>query len=97
MAIVFEKEKKSVNWIRLLFVVFIIGFVGFASYFLFFAPSPQLDIVLPEPLQQAERVESVSSIKPNDVLGLPAFRSLQVFIGPPSIGTLGRENPFQPL
>ncbi|PIR89580.1 MAG: hypothetical protein COU07_01640 [Candidatus Harrisonbacteria bacterium CG10_big_fil_rev_8_21_14_0_10_40_38] len=97
MAIVFEQEKKQINWIKLLFVLFIVGFVIFAAYFLFFAPSPQLDVVLPEPLEQAERIGSVSSIKPNDVLGLPAFRALQVFVGPPSIGTLGRDNPFQPL
>ena len=94
MAIVFEQPKKTVNWVRLLFIVFAIAFVIFAAYFLFFAPTPQLDVVLPAPLERASQISELQFVDPSTVLNSQNFRRLENRIGPPAIGTLGRSNPF---
>ena len=94
MAIVFEQEKKSVNWVGILFVIFIIGFLVFAVYYLFFAPSPKLDVVLPAPLERASQISELEFIEPATVLNSTAFRKLQNYVGPPAVGVLGRSNPF---
>lgn len=94
MAIVFEQPKKTVNWVSILFVVFIIGFLIFAIYYLFFAPSPKLDVVLPPPLERASQIAKIEFVDPNVVLGSSSFRRLRSYVGPPGIGSLGRPNPF---
>lgn len=94
MAIVFEQPKKSVNWVPILFAVFIIGFLIFAAYYLFFAPSPKLDIVLPAPLERASQISKLEFIEAATVLNSAAFRRLQNYVGPPAAGQLGRSNPF---
>jgi hypothetical protein len=97
MAIVFEKQKKQVNWIVILFILFSSGFVVFAAYYLFFAPTPRIDLVLPEQLERAGQISRLEFIDPAAVLTSPVFKSLRTYIGSPSIGSLGRSNPFFPL
>ncbi|HEY4475561.1 MAG TPA: hypothetical protein VJB92_02450 [Candidatus Paceibacterota bacterium] len=94
MAIVFEQPKKPFNWTRFLFVIFIIAFLVFGTYYLFFAPSPRLDIVLPPPLERARQISNLEFVDPATVLGSPAFRRLKSYVGPPAPGPLGRPNPF---
>ena len=97
MAIVFEQSKKSVNWVPILFTVFILGFLAFAAYYLFFAPSPKLDIVLPAPLERASQISKLEFIDVATILNSTAFRRLQNYVGPPASGRLGRSNPFVKL
>jgi len=95
MAIVFEQAKKPINWVGLLFIVFIVGFLIFAVYYLFFAPSPKLDIVLPPPLERASQIISITEfVNPDAVVNSTAFKRLRTYVGQPAIGVLGRENPF---
>jgi len=94
MAIIFEQSKKSVNWVKILFVVFVVGFLIFVAYYLFFAPSPKLDIVLPDPLQRASQISNIDFVDPGQVLNHQNFKRLQNFVAPPLISNLGRSNPF---
>lgn len=94
MAIVFEQPKKSVNWIKLIFFVFIIGFIIFAAYYLFFAPSPRLDIVLPAPLERASQISNLEFVDPATILNDQKFKNLYNYVGSPQTGNLGRSNPF---
>lgn len=94
MAIVFEEQKRSVNWARIAFYVFIVGFIGFAIYYLFLGPSPKLDVVLPAPLEQASKISEINFVEPSVVLNSKAYLSLERRYGPPSPGISGRQNPF---
>jgi len=97
MAIVFEKQKKPINWIMILSIAFAIIFIGALTYYLFFAPTPQIDIVLPQPLDQAKTISSLEFTDPSVVVNSPSFQSLRQYVGTPGVGTLGRSNPFVPL
>ncbi|MEK7554678.1 MAG: hypothetical protein AAB518_01690 [Patescibacteria group bacterium] len=94
MAIVFQPQKKQVNWVKILFIVFSIAFVIFSAYFLFFAASPRIDVVLPEPLRRASQISKLNFIDPSDVIDSQTFRRLQTFFPAPGVGVLGRTNPF---
>ncbi len=99
MAIVFERERKPVNWIGILTVAFSIGFVVVVAYALFFAPSPQIEVVLPAPLERAKQISSVEFRDPGEVLASPGFKyvSTSFSAGAPTVGALGRPNPFAPF
>ncbi len=94
MAIVFEQPRKPINWIKLFFGIFIGVFLVFTVYYLFFAPSPKIDVVLPTPLQNANQIISTQFIDPGLVLNSQVFKALKLYLGQPSVGTLGRANPF---
>jgi hypothetical protein len=98
MAIVFESQRKPVNWVKMLFVVTVVAFVVFAVYYLFFAPSPKIDVVLPASLEHAAELANPSfSIDPSAVIQSAAFKALKSYVGSPSTGALGRPNPFAPF
>lgn len=94
MAIVFEQQRKPINWIKLLFWIFIGAFLVFAIYYLFFAPSPKIDVVLPAPLQKANQIVATQFVDPGLILNSQVFKSLKLYLGQPSVGVLGRANPF---
>ncbi|MEK7612164.1 MAG: hypothetical protein AAB407_02390 [Patescibacteria group bacterium] len=94
MAIVFEEQRKPVNWMPMLFIVFIIAFIGFATYYLFFAPTPRIDTILGG---GETSVSELQFVDPAVVLNNQTYRALRPYAGSPSVGTLGRQNPFLPL
>ena len=97
MAIVFQEQKKTVNWIRLLFISFTILFVIFGIYALFFAEKPRIEVVLPEPLKRVSQISNLPAADPSEVLNSQTFRRLQTFFPAPGVGVLGRQNPFAPF
>ena len=97
MAIVFQEQKKSVNWIRLLFIAFSIVFVIVAVYALFFAASPKIDVVLPDPLKRVSQISTLEPVDPTKILDNPTLKRLQAFFPAPGVGVLGRTNPFAPF
>jgi len=94
MAIVFEQAKKPVPWVKILFVVFSVVFVAGGAYYLFFAPTPPIDVVLPEPLERASQISNLQFIDPGEVINDQVFQNLQSYFGSPGVGFLGRQNPF---
>ncbi len=97
MAIIFEQQRKPINWIAILTIAFSAGFIIFAAYFLFFAVSPQIEIVLPAPLLRASQISNLEFKDPGEIVNSPAFRRLGPSQGAPTKGTLGRPNPFLPF
>ena len=97
MAIVFQEQKKPVNWVKILFAAFSVGFLIFAVYYLFFAPAPKIDVVLPDPLKRANQISNLEFADPSAVINDPAFQKLQTLFGAPGVGALGRQNPFAPF
>lgn len=97
MAIVFEEQKRPINWLRIISYIAAAGFVGMAIYYLFFAASPKFEVVLPQELERATQISKIQFIDPSAVLNSPAFKRLQGYADAPSVGTLGKQDPFAPL
>lgn len=93
MAILIQEQKKSVNWFAIAVTIFVVGTIVFGLYYLFFAPTPGIEIVVPPPLQSATRISTIE-IDPTTVLNSRAFRSLRAYAGLPTAGATGRNNPF---
>lgn len=93
MAITFEEKRKGVNWFAIVVALVIAAVIALAVYFLFFVTPPGIEIVVPK---QLESVIEISKIQfdPAAVVNSQAFRSLRSYVGLPSVGQLGRENPF---
>ncbi len=84
------------NWFSLGITAFAVFAIIFGIYFLFFAPTPGIEIVLPGSLQSADKVTAVQ-IDPSTVLNSREFRSLRSYTGLPGVGQVGRDNPFLPF
>ena len=97
MAIVFEKQHRAVNWFGLLSALFLVGFFAFAVYYLFFAPVPKIEAIIPPALKEASKFSQLEFIDPSTILENPKFRRLQPYVRLPGAGTLGRTNPFLPF
>lgn len=97
MAIVFEREKRSVNWFALIGGLFFIGFLGFGAYYLFFAPVPKIQAIIPPALQDTSQLSKLEFIDPATILDNPNFRRLKEHVPLPGPGTIGRANPFAPF
>ncbi len=97
MAIVFEQPKKAINWFGILFSIFSVVFVGTLTYYLFFAPTPKIETVLPDVFKKTNQISTLQFTDPTPVLSSNTFKALRVYVGSPSVGTVGRANPFLPL
>lgn len=96
MAIILEEEKKSFNWTKLAIVLAVVLALAAAIYFVFFAPTPVFEIIVPPPLESAQKISSFQ-IDPANVLNSQVFRSLRSYAPLPTVGSLGRPNPFLPF
>lgn len=67
--------------------------VGGAAYFLFFTPVPAIEIIVPPAARSIEEL-SGAHFDPAGVVNSEDFRSLRRYAGQPSIGQIGRPNPF---
>lgn len=90
MAIVLEKEKKSVNWKMLAGIIVFVGVVGGLAYL--FLSQPQLvDIVAPVEVRQTAEL---SKIRFDTDAIERKVNELRQQVGPQTVGNLGRSNPF---
>lgn len=92
MAIVFE-EKQKFNWKALAAVSAAIIAVGAAVYFLFFTPVPAIEIIAPPAVRSSSELSNIT-LDAVSVTNSQQFRALRRYIGQPSIGQVGRDNPF---
>jgi len=100
MAFVLEEEKKSVEWMPILYGVVGAAFIIGAVYYLFFSSSPLITTLsgssdLQKQAEELERVTVVSSQEA--VVSDPTFKSLRQQVPPLSTTNLGRPNPFSPF
>lgn len=92
MALVFEEEKKF-SWKGIAIVAAALAVIGGAVYFLFFTPVPAIEVIVSPSIRSAEELSTVQ-FDPASVVNSEKFRSLRRYTGQPSIGKIGRVNPF---
>lgn len=95
MAITFE-QKRRVQWGRVAAFSLAVLAIGIATYYLFFAPSPRIELIIPPPLLQVNEISGIEFIDPSQIIRSAAFSVLRDYAGEPGVGALGRPNPFLP-
>jgi hypothetical protein len=93
MAIVLEGEQKKFNWKLPIVILLIIGAIGGGIYFLFFAPTPVIEVIVSPAVRSASELSGIR-FDPAAVVNSDAFRSLRRYSTDPTIGRVGRTNPF---
>ena len=94
MAIVFDEQKRSVNWFGIVAGLFLVIFFFVGVYYLFFAPVPKIQSIIPAALQDTTQLSKLEYIDPSTILDNPTFRKLHTYVPLPGPGRLGRSNPF---
>ena len=95
MAILVEEEtgRKGVSGVFIIAVI--ITLLGAATYYLFFAPTPLIEVVIPSGLKTVSRI-SESGLNTPAVFNSPVYKSLRQYVAEPVVGEIGRPNPFSP-
>ncbi|PIT92180.1 MAG: hypothetical protein COU08_03795 [Candidatus Harrisonbacteria bacterium CG10_big_fil_rev_8_21_14_0_10_42_17] len=96
MAIVLKKRKRSINWFGLGSVAFVFIFLTVAAYYLFFAPSPKFEAIIPPALLEANDLTNIQFVAPETIINDQKFTRLRPYADDPGVGVLGRPNPFLP-
>ncbi len=92
MAIVFE-DKQQFNWRALIIFIAIVAAVLGTAYFLFFAPSPVVEEIIPSNVKSTTELSTVN-LNPNDLLNDKTYQSLKQYGGSTAVPQAGRVNPF---
>lgn len=93
MAITLQKIKKSVNWVPIIVAAVLVIIVIGAAYFLFFAPVPGIEVISPSEQRITSQLSSVK-LDTRPVVEVLNSGALKRHAGPPSVGQVGRSNPF---
>lgn len=93
MAIILQQEKSPVNWSMVTGVIVVLAIIVGGAYFLFFAPVPGIESIIPSRQQITDELSKVS-LDTSTVLGNEEFKRLRQYSGVPAAGQLGRSNPF---
>ena len=93
MAIIIQEQKKSINLFAITTVVIILFVILLSAYFLFFASQPVIEIIVPAPLETAAEIAK-TQFDPAVIINSSEFRALRSYAGLPTVGSLGRTNPF---
>lgn len=98
MAIIIEEEKKKMNWFAWIVAAAIVLAVGLSVYYLFFAPVPLIEKVIPAKLESIRSI-SQNEFTPDPIAQNPIFQILRQYINPvePATSTVERRNPFIPI
>ena len=87
------QEQKLFNWKMLVgFIVAVLAVIG-GIYFLFFAPVPGIEVIAPASVSSASELSGIE-FNPENLVNGEKFRSLRRYVGQPTVGQIGRENPF---
>jgi len=93
MAIVLEGEKRRFDWKLPALILAITGVLGGGIYFLFFAPTPAIEVIVSPAVRSTSELSSIR-FDPAAVVNSEEFRSLRRYGSDPTIGRVGRSNPF---
>ncbi len=88
-----QKQTRGSNWFAISVFAFIFGLILLGGYFLFFAPTPLIDTIAPSGLVTAEKISEVT-LDSSKIVNDPVLKTLREYGTVPSIGTVGRPNPF---
>ncbi len=95
MAILFEEENRKKGGLGWLIILIIIVFLAAATYFLFFTPTPFIEVVVPSRLESISKISKIK-LDTSNVINSPVYQSLKEQTPRPERGEAGRENPFRP-
>lgn len=90
MAILIE-EHQAFNWKALVIFIIALTIVGGAIYYLFFAPVPGIEIIAPASVRSTTEL---SNVELDLGVSTDLIRDFRRYTGQPSVGQIGRENPF---
>lgn len=90
-----EEGNKGRGPFKVLIIVLVLLALGAATYYLFFAPAPLIEVIVPSGLQSVTQI-SQEGLKASEIFNSPIYRSLRQYVGEPEAGELGRPNPFSP-
>jgi len=96
MAIIAEEVKKPFNWFAAISIVVIAAIIGALVYYLFFAPTPAIELITPAALKEASQILT-SPLDVNATRNHRVFKLLKPYVSPLTVSRLGRENPFTPF
>lgn len=93
MAIIIEQRERRINWFAVFVFLFLFAVVVGGGYYLFFAPTPGIEVITPVPLQSAEKLSRVRFDLTN-ILNNPILKGLREYGTAPGVGNMGKKNPF---
>ena len=91
-----EVSERKTNWFGIFIFLFFLAVILGGGYFLFFAPTPGIAVIVPQGLAQTEAI-SGATIDPSSLVNDPVLKTFREYGTVPSVGTLGRPNPFAPF
>jgi len=95
MAIIVEKEKKGIGLMPVLITIGIILALFGATWYLFFAEVPGIEVLSTPEARQATQISNIKF--DTSITNSPVYALLRPHVGPPAQGSFGRENPFLPF
>lgn len=69
--------------------------LGTVTYYLFFAPAPLIEVIVPSGLESVTQI-SEKGLNTPGIFNSPVYRSLRQYVADPVVGETGRTNPFSP-
>jgi len=93
MAIIIESEKKRINFVALFGTVAIIGIIAGIIYYLFFAPVPGIETIVPSRLKSAGEIAKIE-LNPQEIFENPVFRNLRQYVNPLEAESTANPSPF---
>jgi len=72
----------------------ILGIAAFSTFYLFFAPAPFIEVIIPPPIKEKSEISDTIKLDISDLQKSTTLNSLRTRVAAPEKGTLGRANPF---
>lgn len=95
MAILMEEENGRRGPFKMIAIAVAFIILGAVTYYLFFAPAPLIEVIIPSGLQSVSQI-SEEGLNTPEILNSPVYKSLRQYVSDPVIGEIGRTNPFSP-
>lgn len=96
MPLLIQEEKRKIPWFAIAVTLFVVVAVAAGVFYLFFAPTPGFEVIVPAPLRGANQL-SIIEVDPTTIINSKSFRALRSYTGLLGVGSVGRQNPFLPL
>ncbi len=80
---------------KVLAIIVALIILGTVTYYLFFAPAPLIEVIIPSGLRSVSQISEAGLNTPG-IFNSPVYRSLRQYVADPVIGEIGRTNPFSP-
>ncbi len=77
----------------LVMIIVLVGVVFAGAYYLFFAPTPGIEVIIPTDQKIAQDLSAVT-VRPEEVNQNATYQSLRQITTTASPGQVGRSNPF---